>query len=344
MIFSSLRALNVQIFFKFKMKIFYEDDASVEILSGKTIAVIGFGAQGRAQAKMLQDAGCTVVVGLRPGGASFSKAQSDGMKVLPVAEAAQAADIVHILIPDEIQGKVYREEIAPHMSAGKVLSFSHGLNIVAGKITPPENVDVIMVAPKAPGTEVRKVFKQGFGVPALIAVERDASGKARDIALAMAKAMRFTKAGVIQCSFKEEAFEDLFGEQAVLCGGLAELMKKGFEVLTEAGYPPEVAYFECVHEMKLIVDLVYEKGLAGMWDVVSNTAEFGGRLVGPKVIDDSVKERMRQALKNVESGEFAKTWFAEFENGCPNLEQWRKAEKQHPVEITGEKVRGLFKK
>jgi len=326
------------------MKIFYEDDANVDILTEKTIAVIGYGAQGRAQARMMQDSGLKVIVGLRENGVSYNKAQSEGMKVLSIAEAAKIADIIHILLPDEIQKKVYQQEIEPFMKEGKILSFSHGLNIISQRIMPPENIDVIMVAPKAPGTEVRKVYKQGFGVPALIAVHQDYSQKAQQIALAMAKAMHFTKAGVIECSFSEEAFEDLFGEQAVLCGGLTELMKKGFEVLTEAGYPPEVAYFECVHETKLIVDLIYEKGLAGMWDVVSNTAEFGGRLIGPKIIDQSVKDRMKETLQKVESGEFAKNWFKEYENGCPNLNQWRDQEKKHPVEITGEKVRNFFKK
>ena len=225
-----------------------------------------------------------------------------------------------------------------------MLSFSHGFNIVFKKIVVPQGVDCIMVAPKAPGTEERKQYLQGFGVPALIAIEKDESGKAKDIALAMAKAMKFTKAGVIECTFAQEAYEDLMGEQTVLCGGVVELMKAGFEVLTEAGYPPQVAYFECLHEMKLIIDLVYEGGIGHMYDVVSNTAEYGGRSVGPKVIDAGVKERMKEALKKVENGEFAEEWLNEYKNGLPQMKKWREEEKSNPIEQTGEKIRKLFKK
>jgi len=326
------------------MKLLYDDDANTGILSDKKVAVIGYGAQGRAQALMLRDSGINVVVGARKDGASFQKAQEDGLEVLPIPEAARESQIIHILIPDEIQAEIYEKEIQEHLSPGKVLSFSHGFNIVFKKIVPPQGVDCIMVAPKAPGTEERKQYLQGFGVPALIAIEKDESGQAREIALAMAKAMKFTKAGVIECTFAQEAYEDLMGEQTVLCGGVVELMKTGFEVLTEAGYPPEVAYFECLHEMKLIIDLVYEGGIGHMYDVVSNTAEYGGRSVGPKIIDAGTKERMKEALQRVESGEFAEEWLNEYKSGLPKMKKWREEEKKHPIEIAGKEIRGLFKK
>ena len=326
------------------MKLLYDDDANTGILSDKKVAIIGYGAQGRAQALMLRDSGIDVVVGVREGGSSFKKAGEDGLEVLPISKAAEQSQIIHILIPDEIQAEIYENEIKEHLSPGKALSFSHGFNIVFEKIVPPAGVDCIMVAPKAPGTEERKQYLQGFGVPALIAIEKDESGKAKDIALAMAKAMKFTKAGVIECTFAQEAYEDLMGEQTVLCGGVVELMKTGFEVLTEAGYPPEVAYFECLHEMKLIIDLVYEGGIGHMYDVVSNTAEYGGRSVGPKIIDAGTKERMKEALNRVESGEFAEEWLKEYKDGFPKMKKWREEEKSHPIEKTGKEIRNLFKK
>ncbi len=324
------------------MKLLYETDATPSILNGKKIAVIGYGAQGRAQALMMHDSGLDVIVGVREGGASWKAVQADGLKVATIHDASAQSDIIHILIPDEVQAQIYESEIAKHVTSGKTLSFSHGFNIIFKKIVPPEGVDIIMVAPKAPGTEERKVYLQGFGVPALIAVEKNHTGKAKEIALAMAHAMNFTKAGVLECTFGQETYEDLFGEQTVLCGGVVELMKQGFEVLIEAGYPPEMAYFECLHEMKLIIDLVYDGGIEHMYHVVSNTAEYGGRTVGPKIITSASKEAMKQALHRVESGEFAKEYLADFANGFKNLEKLRTEGKTHPIEITGEKIRALF--
>lgn len=326
------------------MKIYHEKDADARILKGKTIAVIGYGAQGRAQARMLHDSKVSVIVGVRPNGPSAKLAKQDGLKVASIADAAKQADIIHVLIPDEIQKDVYEKDIKKFMTAGKTLSFSHGFNIVFKRIVPPKDVNVIMVAPKCPGTEERKCYLDGFGVPALISVHQDATKDAKKIALAMAKEMYFTKAGVIEATFAQETYEDLFGEQAVLCGGAAELIKAGFETLTEAGYPPEFAYFECLHEMKLIVDLIYEGGIGRMYDVVSNTAEFGGRLVGPKIIDAGAKKRMKAALKDVESGKFAKVWMKEYADGMPQMKKWRAAEKKHPIEITGAKIRKMFEK
>lgn len=325
-------------------KLYREQDADTSILQGKKIAVIGYGAQGKAQSLMMHDSGLDIVVGVREGGPSDTAAQADGLKTMSIAEASKSADIIHVLIPDEIQAEVFEKDILPGLEAGNTLSFSHGFNIVFKKITPPEGVNVIMVAPKSPGTEERKVYLQGFGVPALIAIEKDETGNARDIALAMSKAMHFTKAGVLECSFADEAHEDLFGEQAVLCGGASGLVKAGFEVLTEAGYPPEMAYFECLHELKLIVDLMYEGGIAHMYDVVSNTAEFGGRCFEGEVNNEQMKEVMRKYLKNIESGSFAEKWLTEYKNGMPNMKKWREEEKKHPIEVEGKKVRALFDK
>ncbi len=316
----------------------------MDAVNGKIIAVLGYGAQGRAQAIMMHKSGLNVVVGVREGGSSWNKAQADGLKVASIADAAAQADVIHILLPDEVQKEIYAKDIEPHLTAGKTLSFSHGFNIVFKRIVPPEGVDVIMVAPKSPGTEELKEYERGFGVPALISINIDATGNAKDTAIGMAHAMRFTRAAVLECSFEDETYEDLFGEQTVLCGGAAELVKYGFEVLTEAGYPPEMAYFECLHELKLIVDLMYEGGLEHMWDVVSNTAEFGGRTVGPKIIDASIKDRMKAALKDVESGKFAEDWMNDYEAGLPLLKKLREEQKSHPVEKTGAEVRGLFRK
>jgi ketol-acid reductoisomerase len=263
---------------------------------------------------------------------------------MDIASAAEKADIIHILLPDEFHGPVYEKEIKQHMKAGKALSCSHGFNIVYKQIVPPEDVDVIMVAPKSPATEERKAYLEGFGVPGLIAVKQNPSGQARDIALAMAKAMGFTRAGCLECTFEQETYEDLFGEQNVLCGGCVDLMKAGFEVLVEAGYPPEMAYFECVHELKLIVDLIFEGGIQKMNAVISNTAEWGEYYNGPKIIDAGVKERMKESLKLIEDGTFAREWLEESKNGAPNLLRKRKELGEHQIEITGKRIRELFEK
>jgi ketol-acid reductoisomerase len=326
------------------MKIYHEKDADIRILKNKIIAVIGYGAQGRAQAQMLHDSKVNVIVGVRKNGPSAKLAKKDGLKVASIAEAVEKADIIHILVPDEVQREVYEKEIKEHVTSGKTLSFSHGFSIVFKKIQPPKDINVIMVAPKCPGTEERKCYLQGFGVPALICIHTNVTGEAKKIALAMSKAMFFTKAGVLEGTFEQEAYEDLFGEQAVLCGGAAELIKSGFETLTEAGYPPELAYFECLHELKLIVDLIYEGGIEHMYDVVSNTAEFGGRIVGPKIIDKSVKKRMKDALKDVESGKFARIWMREFATGSKRLKKMRSEAKKHKIEKVGAKIRKLFEK
>ena len=325
------------------MKVYHDEETTMDALEGKTIAVIGYGAQGRAQALCMKDSGLNVIMGLRPG-KSFDTAKEEGFEVYSVKEAAEKADVIHILIPDEVQAKVYDAEIAPHLSEGKAISFSHGFNIAFKKIVPPEGVDVFMSAPKSPGTEERKRYLEGFGVPGLVAVYKDASGQAKEKGLAMAKACGFTRAGVIECTFEQEAYEDLFGEQAVLCGGLAELIKSGFEVLTERGYPPEMAYFECLHEMKLIVDLVYEGGLAQMNSVISNTASYGGLTRGKRLITAETKKEMHKILDEIESGEFAEEWLAENEAGCPNMKKLLEAEQNHPIEKVGKDIRAMFKK
>ena len=331
------------------VNILHDKDADIAALDGKTVAVIGYGSQGSAQAQMMKDSGVNVIVGETEelGGSpnpSWVKAKEEGFEVMTISEAAEKADIIHMLLPDEFHGPVYKEQIEQHMKSGKVLSCSHGFNIVYKQIIPPAEVDVIMVAPKAPATEELKAYKAGFGVPGLIAVGQDASGNARDIALGMAKAMRFTRAGVLECTFEQETYEDLFGEQNVLCGGTVDLVKYGFEVLTEAGYPPEMAYFECLHELKLIVDLIYEGGIQKMNAVISNTAEFGEYYNGPKIIGPEVKLKMKESLKRIEDGTFAKDWLAENAAGKPNLLAKRKALGDHPIEIVGKKIREMFEK
>ena len=325
------------------MKILHDHDADLSVLKGKTVAVIGYGNQGSAQAMCMRDSGVNVIIGSIKD-AFYDKAVQAGFTVMPIAEAAAKGDIVHMLLPDEHHGPVYKEHIEKNLRPGAALSCSHGFNIVFKQIVPPANVDVIMVAPKSPATEERKAYIEGFGVPGLIAVKQNASGKARDIVLAMAKAMGFTRAGCLECTFEQETYEDLFGEQTVLCGGTVDLMKYGFEVLVEAGYPPEMAYFECVHELKLIVDLIYEGGIQKMNAVISNTAEWGEYTTGPKIITPDVKERMKEALKNIENGSFAKAWLAEARNGAPNLLAKRKALGDHPVEIVGKQIRALFER
>ena len=325
------------------VEILHDNDASLDYLKGKTVAVIGYGAQGRAQALCMHDSGVNVVVGLRENGKSWQQAKADGMKVATIKEAALQADIIHLLVPDEYHKEVYDNYIKGELKPGKTLSFSHGFNICFKRIIPPENIDVVMIAPKAPGTEQRRIFLEGFGVPGLIAVKQDYSGNAKKIALSMAKAIGLTRAGVLECTFEDETHEDLFGEQAVLCGGVTELMKTGFEVLVEKGYPPEMAYFEWLHEMKLIIDLVQKGGLVHMWDVVSNTAEYGGLTRGKRIITPEVKESMRKMLREVEDGTFAREFVAEYEKGMTTLKKLREEEANHPIEIVGREIRALFK-
>jgi len=325
------------------MKLIHDKDADLSVLNGKTVAVIGYGSQGSAQALCMRDSGVNVIIGSIKD-ASYDKAIEEGFEVMDIASAAAKADIIHILLPDEFHAPVYKKEIEPSMVAGKTFSCSHGFNIIYKEIVPSADINVIMVAPKSPATEERKAFLEGFGVPGLVAVHQDASGDARDLALAMAKAMGFTRAGVLECTFEQETYEDLFGEQNVLCGGLVDLMKYGFEVLTEAGYPPEMAYFECVHEVKLIVDLIFEGGIQKMNAVISNTAEWGEYVNGPRIITPDVKERMKESLADIENGKFAKEWMAEARNGAPTLLKKREELGSHPVEIVGAQIRSLFEK
>ena len=326
------------------VKILHDSDADASVLNGKTVAVIGYGSQGSAQANCMRDSGVNVIIGSRPG-PSADRAANDGFQVLPFDKAAEQADIIHILLPDEYHGPVYKEFIAQHMKPGKTLSCSHGFNVVFGEIVPPAGVDVIMVAPKSPATEERKAFLAGFGVPGLVAVKQNASGNALKTALAMAKAMGFTRAGVLECTFEQETYEDLFGEQNVLCGGCVDLMKYGFETLVEAGYPPEMAYVECIHELKLIVDLIYEGGIQKMNKVISNTAEFGEYFNGPRIITPDVKERMKESLKRIESGEFAKEFLKMIREGKGELLKAKREELgKHIAETTGAKIRALFER
>lgn len=321
--------------------VYYDQDADLKNLKGKKIAIMGYGSQGHAQAQNLKDSGLDVVVGLRPNSKSVAAAKEAGLEVMSVAEAAAAADIIQILLPDEAQAKVYSEEIAPHI-AGKVLMFSHGFNIHFNQIVPPEDVDVIMVAPKGPGHLVRRMYTEGQGVPALIAVYQDASGKAKEIGLAYAKGIGATRAGVIETTFKEETETDLFGEQAVLCGGATALVKAGFETLVEAGYQPEIAYFECLNELKLIVDMMYEGGIKYMRYSISDTAEYGDVTRGPRIVDDNVRASMKQILKEVQNGVFAKEWILENQAGRPVFNALRKQEKEHLIEEVGDKLREMM--
>lgn len=323
---------------------YYDCDADLKYLQGKKVAVIGYGNQGRAQALCLHDSGIDVVVGVNEGGKSWNCAKDAGIKTMSVEDAAKAGDIVHILIPDEVQPHVYAKYIKDNLKEGNVLSFSHGFNITFNQIKPPEYVDVVMVAPKTPGSELRRLYKEGFGAPALLAVEQDYTGKGKQTALAMAKAMNLTKAGVVETTFEEEAITDIFGEQCVLCGGITELITAGFETLVSEGYQPEIAYFECLNEMKLIVDLFYEGGLELMWERVSNTAEYGGRTRGPMIIDDSVRERMYEVLDNIKSGEFAREFMMENYTGRPVLTRARKEGSEKLIEDVGKDIRKMFLK
>jgi ketol-acid reductoisomerase len=322
--------------------IYYDNDASLEPLLGKTIAIIGYGAQGHAHAQNLRDSGLNVVVGLHEGSKSAAKAKADGLRVESVGDAAKEADVIMILVPDQTQKKVYDTDIAPHLTAGKTLMFAHGFNIHFGQIVPPADVDVIMIAPKAPGSRVRELFQEGVGVPALIAIHQDASGNAKAIGLAYAKGMRATTAGVLETTFEEETETDLFGEQAVLCGGVSALIEAGFNTLVEAGYQPESAYFECLHEVKLIVDLIYEGGLTLMRDVVSETAEYGDYVTGPKIITDETRANMKKVLAEIQDGTFARNWLAENETGRGNFLTMRAEHASTPVEQVGKDLRAMM--
>lgn len=322
--------------------IYYDSDANLEHLAGKTIAVIGFGSQGHAHALNAKESGMDVVVGLRKNSSSWQEAQNAGLKVMEVAEAAKAGDLIMILLPDEVQGKIYKEQIEPNLSAGNALLFAHGFNIHFGQITPPDDVDVFMVAPKGPGHLVRRVYTEGAGVPCLIAIHQDSSGNAKNLALAYAKAIGGARAGVLETTFKEETETDLFGEQAVLCGGVSALMQAGFETLVEAGYDPEIAYFECLHEMKLIVDLIYEGGMERMRYSISNTAEYGDYRAGPRIITDETKAEMKKLLKEIQTGEFAKDFLLENAVGQPRLIAGRKNTGAHKLSETGDRLRKMM--
>ncbi|HCP14259.1 MAG TPA: ketol-acid reductoisomerase [Peptococcaceae bacterium] len=320
-------------------KMFYDQDADLSLLKGKTIAVIGYGSQGHAQAQNMKDSGLDVVIGLRPSSARFKQAEADGFKVYPVAEAAKKAQIIQILLPDEKHGEVYKNEIAPGLEAGDALVFSHGFSIHYGQIVPPKDVDVYMVAPKGPGHMVRRLYQEGTGIPSLVAVSQDASGKAMQIGLAHAKAIGSTRAGVLLTTFKEETETDLFGEQAILCGGLTALCKACFETLVEAGYQPESAYFECFHELKLIVDLMYEHGISGMRYSVSDTAEFGDMITGPRIINDSVKKELKNVLTDIQTGKFAKEWILENQAGRTRYTSLKRQGEEHLIETVGKELR-----
>ena len=321
---------------------FYDKDADIDLIRQRKVAVIGYGSQGHAHALNLQDSGVNVVVGLQAGSKSADKAKAAGLKVLSVAEASQWADVIMVLIPDQHQARVYKAEIAPHLTAGKMLMFAHGFAIRFNWIVPPADVDVTMVAPKAPGHRVREVFKEGAGTPGLLAVHQDVTGKGRATALSYARAIGCTRAGVIETTFAEETETDLFGEQAVLCGGTSALVKAAFETLIEAGYQPEIAYFECLHELKLIVDLMYRGGLQYMRYSISDTAEYGDYMAGSRIVTAETKATMRQLLKEIQSGEFAKKWIAENENGCPNFKALREQDRNHPIEVVGAKLRNMM--
>jgi ketol-acid reductoisomerase len=321
---------------------FYEKDGSLGALQGKTIAIIGYGSQGHAHALNLRDSGLNVVVGLHAGSKSAEKVKAAGLKVMSVSEASKTADVIMVLVPDHVQGDTYRTDIAPHMAKGKTLMFAHGFNIHFNEIKPPADIDVSMIAPKAPGHRVRELFVEGVGVPALVAIAQDASGKALENALAYAYALGCLKAGVIETTFKEETESDLFGEQAVLCGGVSELIRAGFETLTAAGYAPEIAYFECLHEVKLIVDLIYEGGLGYMRYSVSDTAEYGDYTRGPRIVTEQTRAEMKKILSEIQSGEFARTWLKENRDGRKNFLAMREAAKDQPIEKVGAELRAMM--
>ncbi|HJC67059.1 MAG: ketol-acid reductoisomerase [Lachnospiraceae bacterium] len=323
-------------------KIYYQEDCNLSLLEGKTIAIIGYGSQGHAHALNLKESGCNVIVGLYEGSRSWKKAEEQGFTVYTAAEAAKKADIIMILINDEKQAAMYKESIEPNLRPGMMLMFAHGFAIHFGQIVPPKDVDVTMIAPKAPGHTVRSEYMRGRGTPCLIAVHQDATGKAKDLAMAYGLAIGGARAGLLETTFRVETETDLFGEQAVLCGGVCALMKAGFETLTEAGYAPENAYFECIHEMKLIVDLIYESGFAGMRYSISNTAEYGDYITGPKIVTDETKKAMKKILADIQDGSFAKEWLLENQAGCPHFNAMRKREAEQPLEQIGKNLRKLY--
>jgi ketol-acid reductoisomerase len=322
--------------------VYYEADADGSLIRSRKVAIIGYGSQGHAHALNLKDSGVQVCVGLREGSSSAAKAASQGLEVRSIADAAAWADLVMILAPDTEQKRIFDESIAAHMTPGKALAFAHGFNVRFGRIAPPEGVDVIMIAPKGPGHLVRRTYTEGGGVPALIAVAQDATGQAKQVALSYAEAIGGARAGVIETTFPEETETDLFGEQVVLCGGLTALVQAGFETLTEAGYAPEMAYFECLHEVKLIVDLMYEEGIAGMRYSISDTAEYGDLTRGPRIINESTKAEMRKILSEIQTGQFADEWIAESESGRANYHRLQQAGKDHPIETVGSKLRSMM--
>ena len=323
-------------------KIYYNKDADLKVLKGKRVAVVGYGIQGRAQSLNLRDSGLEVVLGLNFKDETWKRAKADKMKIMSIPDAVKSADIVMMLIPDEVQKSVYDKDVAPYLKEGMALDFAHGFNIHFKRIVPPKNIDVIMVAPKGPGALVRETFLAGIGVPALIAVYQDHSGNAKRIALALAKGLMATSRGVIETTFKEETETDLFGEQVDLCGGSSALVKTSFDVLVEAGYQPEIAYFEVLHELKLIIDLVQKGGIEGMWDGVSNTAEYGGRTRGGVIIDDRTKETMKDTLRDIQSGKFAAEWVAEHDAGMPTLTRLREEGRKSQIEAVGRRIRKMF--
>ncbi len=324
------------------MQVYYDKDADLSIIQSKTVAIIGYGSQGHAHANNLKDSGVSVIVGLRPGSASVAKAEAAGLTVKDIPEAVRAADVVMILAPDEHQARLYREQIEPNIRQGAALAFAHGFNIHYGQIEPRADLDVIMIAPKGPGHLVRSTYTQGGGVPSLIAVYQDASGQAKQIALSYASANGGGRAGIIETTFREETETDLFGEQAVLCGGTTALVQAGFETLVEAGYSPEMAYFECLHELKLIVDLMYEGGIANMRYSISNTAEYGDLTRGPRVITEETKKEMKRILTEIQNGEFAREFILENQAGAPTLKAKRRLGREHPIEQVGERLREMM--
>ena len=324
------------------MKVYYDKDTDLSLIKGKNVAIIGYGSQGHAHAQNLNDSGVKVTVGLRKGGASWDKVAKAGLKVAEVADAVRAADVVMILLPDENIAEVYKNDVEPNIREGASLAFAHGFNVHYGQVTPRADLDVWMVAPKAPGHTVRNTYTQGGGVPHLVAIYQDKTGKARDLALSYAAANGGGKAGIIETTFREETETDLFGEQAVLCGGAVELIKAGFETLTEAGYAPEMAYFECLHELKLIVDLIYEGGIANMNYSISNNAEYGEYVTGPRIINEESKKVMKQVLTDIQTGEYAKSFILENKAGAPTLLSRRRINAEHQIEIVGEKLRAMM--